>query len=182
MTVVWGNEGRGKECCGGSAKLLKFRINLSPGNSAHLLSLPSTKCCGTAEYKVSNYFTSSCWKKYNWLQGKVNTQVKQKMESLLPRRIPCFHVRMLKVLLLHNHLVFKTRDMRKRNCSSTDACTILLLDCPACASNCWGVRLVLCIHLTLCLFLTLFFILTTSKLQSDILNYDTNALGLTFKT
>lgn len=145
---VWGSEGRGEECRGGSARLLKFRIKLSPGNSAHLLSFPSTKCCGTAEYKVSNNFTFSCWKKYNWMQGKVNTQGNQKM-GVSPTQtcstFPCKN--MLKILLLHNYLVFKTRDSRKRCSSSAAWHCCWTAWCAGNNTNCRMLRLVLCINL-----------------------------------
>lgn len=158
VSGAWGNEGRGKECRGGSAKLLKFRINLSPGNSAHLLSFPSTKCCGTAEYKVSNYFTSSCWEKKkttNWMQGKVNTQVNQKMESLLPRHVPSFHVKRCWkyypcIIVWVLKLQTWERGAAPALMPARHYCWIAR--CASNNTNCWVLRLVLCTHLALSLF------------------------------
>lgn len=175
---VWGSEGRGEECCGGSARLLRFRINLSPGNSAHLLSFPSTKCCGTAEYKVSNNFTFSCWKKYNWMQGKVNTQGNQKMESLLHRHVLPFHVKTCWKYYSCIIISFLKLGTQERGAA------LVLHDT---AAGLPGVLVTIPtakagpLHKSCSLFLTLCFALATSKLNTGILIYDTNSLGLIFK-
>lgn len=147
MPGAWGSEGREKECRGGSARLLKFRINPSPGNSAHLLSFPSTKCCGTAEYKVSNNFMSACWKNYNWMQGKVNTQVNGKMDSLLHRHVPSFHVKWCWKYYSCIIICFLKLETQGRGTAPVPAwhyCRIAW--CAGNNTNCWTLRVVLCIH------------------------------------
>lgn len=87
-------------------------------------------------------------KKYNWMQGKVNTQVNQKMESFLPRRFTSFHVKRC----WKYHSCFLKLDSQGKG-----AAPVLMPAWHYCwiawyASNntsCWVLRLVLCIHLAL---------------------------------
>lgn len=133
---VWGSEGRGKNLNSVSVRLLKFRINPSLGNSAHLLSFSSTKRCGTAEHKVSNNFKSSCWKKYSWMQSK-HTSESENGVFFLPRHVPSFHVKGCWKYYPCIIICFsKNRDLRKKSSSSADGCTTRLLNCWSAGNKC----------------------------------------------
>lgn len=121
------------------------------GNSAHLLSLPSTLCCGTAEYKVSNNFISSYWKKN--LNARLSKYKSESENGVSPTQTsPSFHAkRWWKyyswiIICLLNLEIWGRGEILVLMPEQHSCC---IAQCSSNNTNCWGLKLVLCLHLAL---------------------------------